>query len=56
MTIVSSSGLSKGEIERMVEDAEKFAESDAEKKELIEAVNGAENTIQDIEENEQYVV
>lgn len=51
ITIVASSGLNKSEIERMVQDAEKFAESDAKKKELIEAVNHAESTIADIEKN-----
>lgn len=53
MTIVSSSGLNKDEIERMVSDAERFAESDSQKKELIESVNAAENTIADIEKNLQ---
>jgi molecular chaperone DnaK len=51
ITIVASSGLSKDEIEKMVHDAEAFAESDAKKRELIETVNSAEGSITDIEKN-----
>ena len=51
ITIVASSGLSKDEIEKMVRDAEKFADQDAKRKELIEATNAAEGTILDIEKN-----
>lgn len=51
ITIVASSGLNKDEIEGMIRDAEKFAESDAKKRELIEAVNSADGTITDIEKN-----
>lgn len=43
--IEASSGLSKEEIEKMRQDAEKFAEEDAKKRELIEARNHAEATI-----------
>lgn len=51
ITIVASSGLSKDEIEKMVQDAEKFADQDAQRKELIEATNSAEGAILDIEKN-----
>lgn len=42
ITITSSSGLSKEEVEKMREDAETHADEDAKKKELIEAKNLAE--------------
>ena len=42
MTIQSSGGLSKDDIEKMVRDAEKFREADNKKKEAIEALNQAE--------------
>ena len=45
ITITASSGLSDSEIEKMVEDAEKFAEEDAAKKEGVDARNQAESTI-----------
>lgn len=51
MTIVSSSGLSKDEIERMIQDSERFAAEDAKRRESIETANSAENTIADIERN-----
>jgi molecular chaperone DnaK len=51
ITITASSGLSKDEIEKMVRDAEKFADQDAKRKDLIEANNAAEGTIADIEKN-----
>jgi molecular chaperone DnaK len=51
MTIVSSSGLSKDEIEKMVRDSETFAAEDAKKKEAIEAKNSAESTISEVEKN-----
>jgi molecular chaperone DnaK len=51
ITIVASSGLSKDEIEKMVRDAETFAEADAKKRELIESQNAAESAITDIEKN-----
>lgn len=51
ITIVASSGLNKDEIEKMVRDAEKFADQDAKRKELIEATNAAEGTTLDIEKN-----
>jgi molecular chaperone DnaK len=48
ITIKSDSGLSKEEIERMVQDAEANAESDKKAKELIEARNSAEGQIHTI--------
>lgn len=47
--IRSSSGLSKDDIENMVKEAEKFAEADKKRKEIIEAVNQAEGIIHDTE-------
>ena len=51
LTIVSSGGLGKVEIERMVEEAERNAESDRNRRETIEAINGAESQIADIEKS-----
>jgi molecular chaperone DnaK len=45
ITIKSDSGLSKEEIERMVQDAEANAEADKKQRELIEARNSAEGTL-----------
>merc|ERR1712212_939586 len=42
-------GLSKDDIENMVKNAEKYAEEDKKKKEIIEAVNQAEGIIHDTE-------
>ena len=49
IVIRSSGGLSKDEIENMVKQAEKFAEEDKQKKEVIEATNQAESIIHDTE-------
>lgn len=49
IVIQSSGGLSKDDIENMVHEAEKFAEEDKKKRELIETINQAENAIHDIE-------
>jgi molecular chaperone DnaK len=49
MTIASSSGLSDKEIERMVADAEQYAESDKERKNVIEESNKAESVCADTE-------
>jgi len=49
ITIKSDSGLSKEEIERMVQDAETNAESDKNLRELIGARNGAESTLNQFE-------
>ena len=51
ITIQSSGGLSKADIEQMVRDAEKFAVEDQKRKEVIEAANFAESTIHDAEKN-----
>lgn len=49
IVIQSSGGLSKDDIENMVNQAEKFADEDKKKKEMVETVNQAENAIHDIE-------
>jgi len=49
IVIQSSGGLSNDDIENMVHEAEKFAEEDKKKKEIIETINQAENAIHDIE-------
>ncbi|KAI5120280.1 hypothetical protein M0805_005337 [Coniferiporia weirii] len=49
MTIASSSGLSDKDIEKMVSDAEQYAESDKERKQVIEESNKAESICHDTE-------
>jgi molecular chaperone DnaK len=49
MTIASSSGLSDKEIERMVSDAEQFAEQDKARRDVIEESNKAESVCVDTE-------
>merc|ERR1712136_637691 len=49
IVIQSSGGLSKDDIENMVKNAEKSAEEDRKKKEIVEAVNQAEGIIHDTE-------
>jgi len=49
IVIQSSGGLSKDDIENMVHEAEKFAEEDKKKKDIIETINQAEGAIHDIE-------
>ena len=49
ITVAGSSGLSDSEIEQMVNDAEKFAESDKAKRESIEAANRADQLCNDTE-------
>ncbi|KAI8916558.1 heat shock protein 70 family [Powellomyces hirtus] len=49
LTIAASSGLSDAEIEKMINQAEQFAESDKKRKEVIEASNHAESIINDTE-------
>ncbi|RUP46797.1 hypothetical protein BC936DRAFT_146512 [Jimgerdemannia flammicorona] len=51
MSIVASSGLSSTEIENMIQDAGRFAESDAKRKGTIEATNAAESIIHETEKN-----
>lgn len=49
ITIASGSGLSDSEIERMVEDSEKYAEQDKERKAAIESANKADSILNDTE-------
>jgi molecular chaperone DnaK len=49
ITIAASSGLSEAEIEKMVKNAEQFAETDKKRKEVIEASNAAESVIHSTE-------
>jgi molecular chaperone DnaK len=49
ITITSSSGLSKEEVERMARDAESHAAEDKEKRDQIEARNGLDNMVYNIE-------
>ena len=49
MTIASSSGLSDKDIEKMVSDAEQYAETDKERKSVIEESNRAESVSADTE-------
>ncbi|KAL1631724.1 Hsp70 ATPase ssc1 [Neofusicoccum ribis] len=49
ITIASGSGLSDSEIENMVQDAERYQESDKERKAAIEAANRADSVLNDTE-------
>ncbi|RYP21779.1 hypothetical protein DL765_002004 [Monosporascus sp. GIB2] len=49
ITIASGSGLSESEIEQMVQDSEKYAEQDKERKAAIEAANRADSVLNDTE-------
>lgn len=49
--ITSSSGLSEGEIERLVKDAEAHADEDKKKRDLIEARNHADALVYSVEKN-----
>ncbi|KAK4337157.1 hypothetical protein RND71_043375 [Anisodus tanguticus] len=49
IVIQSSGGLSKDDIENLIKDAEKYAEADKKKREVIEQVNQAEGIIHDTE-------
>ncbi|KAK4234671.1 heat shock protein 70 family [Achaetomium macrosporum] len=49
ITIASGSGLSEAEIQRMVEDSEKYAEQDKERKAVIETANRADSVVNDTE-------
>ncbi len=49
ITITASSGLSDAEIDRMVKEAEKFAQEDAKRKEAIEVKNHAETAVFNME-------
>lgn len=45
ITITASSGLSDSEVDQMVQEAEKYASEDAERKEQAEVINQAESTV-----------
>lgn len=49
ITIASGSGLSDSEIQNMVDDAEKYADADKERKGSIEAANRADSVVNDTE-------
>ncbi|KAJ1333524.1 molecular chaperone DnaK [Microdochium nivale] len=49
ITIASGSGLSDSEIEQMVQDSEKYAEQDKERKSAIEAANRTDSVLNDTE-------
>ena len=49
ITISASSGLSDSEIQNMIDDAARFAESDKERKEAVEAANRADSVLNDTE-------
>ena len=49
ITIASGSGLTESEIQRMVEESERYAEQDKERKALIEASNHADSVANDTE-------
>lgn len=49
MTIASSSGLSDKDIEKMVSDAEQYAEADKARRALIEEANKADSVCADTE-------
>lgn len=49
ITIASGSGLSESEIDQMVQDSEKYAEQDKERKNSIEASNRADSVLNDTE-------
>jgi molecular chaperone DnaK len=49
ITIASGSGLSDSEIQQMVEESEKYAESDKERKAVIETANRADSIVNDTE-------
>jgi len=49
MTVASSSGLNKGDIENMVSDAEKYAETDKARRAVIEEANRADSVCAETE-------
>ncbi|RIA99169.1 hsp7-like protein [Glomus cerebriforme] len=51
ITITASSGLTSTEIDKMIKDAENYAEADSKRKDAIEAVNSAESAINETEKN-----
>lgn len=55
MTIASSSGLSDKDIERMVSDAEQYAETDKARKQVIEEANKADSICADTEKGSSFI-
>jgi len=55
MTIASSSGLSDKDIEKMVSDAEQYAETDKARRTLIEEANKADSVCADTEKGSLYL-
>jgi molecular chaperone DnaK len=51
ITIQSSGGLSEADIQKMVKDAELYAQKDQERKQLIDAKNDADTTIYSVEKS-----
>lgn len=51
ITVAGSSGLSDAEIEKMVNDAEKYAEEDKARREAVENANKADQTVNDTEKS-----
>jgi molecular chaperone DnaK len=49
ITISASSGLSESEIQNMIDDAARFAETDKERKDAVEAANRADSVLNDTE-------
>lgn len=56
MTIASSSGLSDKDIERMVSDAEQYAETDKARRALIEEANKGESVCSDTEKGQSIIL
>ena len=56
MTIASSSGLSDKDIEKMVSDAEQYAEADKERRAVIEESNKAASVCADTEKGESILL
>jgi len=54
MTIASSSGLSDKDIEKMVSDAEEYAEADKARRQVIEDANKADSVCADTEKGMSY--
>ena len=49
VVIQSSGGLSKDDIENMVNEAEKYGADDKKRREKVEAINSAESIVHDVE-------
>ena len=55
MTIASSSGLNDKDIEKMISDAEQYAETDKARRSIIEEPNKAESVCHDTEKGELHL-